>query len=123
MKAKRYQIFLDDKIIGTTELESADASMGVVFGKIHFVNRNIGYDFFRNYCLNLNVELTADYPEVKILSTRTIKSLIVRSEEGIEIIGTGNQISGMDGDGFEIAIEGVAYPFFYQEFPHHCLPK
>ncbi len=31
----------------------------------------------------------------------------------------GNQISGVDGEEFEIAIEGVPYPFFEEEFPHH----
>ena len=25
----------------------------------------------------------------------------------------------MDGDEFEITLEGVAYPFFEEEFPHH----
>ncbi len=34
MKEKRYDILLDNKKIGTTELEKADAPMGVVFGII-----------------------------------------------------------------------------------------
>ena len=60
-----------------------------------------------------------DYPEDKLISTRTIDSLIIRNEQGIEIKGMGNQISGMDSEGFEISIEGIAYPFYEEEFPHH----
>lgn len=48
MTTKRYDIFLDDKIIGTTELEKADAPMGVVFGRINFANIVVDYDFIKN---------------------------------------------------------------------------
>lgn len=119
MTTIRYDIFLDDLIIGTTELEKADAPMGVVFGQIQFNNIISGYDFFKKYCLENNIELADDYPEDKLISTRTIDNLKVINENGVEIKGLGNQISGMDGDEFEITIEGVAYPFFEDEFPHH----
>ena len=119
MKTKWYNIFLDDKIIGRTELEKADAPMGVVFGQILFINSNFGYDFLKTYCHNHNIELANDYPEDKFLSTRTIQNLLVKNERGIEIVSLGNQINGMDGDTFEITLEGVAYPFFEEEFPHH----
>ena len=55
----------------------------------------------------------------KLISTRTIKKLVIRNENGVEIVGLGNQISGMDGNEFEITLEGVAYPFFEEEFSHH----
>ena len=55
MTKKRYDIFLDDKIIGTTELEKADAPMDVVFGQIQFNNIISGYDFFKKYCLENNL--------------------------------------------------------------------
>jgi len=119
MTTKRYDIFLDDKIIGTTELEKADAPMGVVFGRINFANIVVDYDFIKKYCLENNIELANDYPEDKLIFTRTIESLKVRNENGIEIKGLGNQISGMNGDEFEITLEGVSYPFFEDEFPHH----
>ncbi|QEH41921.1 hypothetical protein [Chitinophaga sp. XS-30] len=119
MTTKRYGIFLDDKIIGTTELEKADVPMGVVFGLVHFTNIISGYDFFKKYCLEKKLELADDYPEDKLISIRTIENLKVRNENGIEIKGLGNQISGMDGNEFEITLEGVAYPFFEEEFPHH----
>ncbi len=116
---KFYDILLENKKIGTTELENADASMGVVFGKIYFINIISGYDFFRNYCIINNVELVADYPDEKLISTRTIENLVVRNQNGIEIKALGNQISGMDSDEFEINLEGVHYPLFEKEFPHH----
>lgn len=119
MTTKRYDIFLDDKIIGTTELEKADAPMGVVFGHIQFNNIISGYDFIKKYCLENNIELAEDYPEDKLILTRTIENLKVINENGIEIKGIGNQISGMDGDEFEIILEGVPYPFFEEEFPQH----
>jgi hypothetical protein len=72
MTTIRYDIFLDDLIIGTTELEKADAPMGVVFGQIQFNNIISGYDFFKKYCLENNIELADDYPEDKLISTRTI---------------------------------------------------
>jgi hypothetical protein len=119
MTTKRYDIFLDGKIIGTTELEKADAPMGVVFERINFANIVVDYDFIKQYCLENNIGLADDYLEDKLIFTRTIESLKVRNENGIEIKGLGNQISGMNGDEFEITLEGVSYPFFEDEFPHH----
>lgn len=119
MPTKRYDIFLDDKIIGTTDFEKADAPMGTVFGQIHFTSNTSCYDFIRKYLLENNIELVADYPEEKLIISRTIKNLIVRNVNGVEIKCQGNQISGMNGDTFDITLEGVAYPFFEEEFPHH----
>ncbi|MES2616710.1 MAG: hypothetical protein V4613_02465 [Bacteroidota bacterium] len=119
MKKKIYDILLDDQKIGTTELEKADAPMGVVFGIIHFITITSGYDFFQSYCTKNNIELVTDFPEQKLLFTENINSLVVKNEQGIEIKGMGNQISGMDSNEFEITIEGVPYPFFEEEFPHH----
>jgi hypothetical protein len=119
MKNKEYHILLDNLPIGITKLEKADAPMGVVFGIIEFKNQNIGYDFIKDYCKSLNIEIADDYPEDKLISTMTIDSLTVKNENGIEIKGMGNQISGMDSDGFEITILGIPYPFYEEEFPHH----
>ena len=119
MTIKQYDIFLDNKIIGTTKLEKADASMGVVFGRINFANIVVDYDFIKKYCLENDIELAIDYPEDKLISTRTMQNIKVRNKSGIEIISAGNQISGMDSDEFEITLEGVPYPFFKEEFPHH----
>jgi hypothetical protein len=114
-----YNVFLDKKIIGTTQLEKADAPMGMVFGIIRFSDKNIGYDFIKEYCTRNGIELTNDYPEDKLISTRTIIGLTIMNENGIEIKGEGNQITGMDGDEYEIHIEGIPYPFYEKEFPNH----
>lgn len=114
-----YIIYLDKIKLGTTLFEKADAPMGVVFGKIKFDKINIGYQFIKDYCLSNNIELTYDCPNDQVLSTRTITSLKVINEYGVEIKGVGNQITGMDNDGFEISIEGIPYPFYEKEFSHH----
>lgn len=49
MTIKRYDVFLDNKKIGATELEKADAPMGVVFGRVTFNNIISGYDFLKTY--------------------------------------------------------------------------
>ena len=119
MTMKFYNIYLDGKLIGTTELDKADVPMGVVFGLINFTDNNLDYKFFNKYCFENNIELAYDYPEDKLIATRTIAGLKITNENGIEVKGLGNQISGMDGDEFEVILEGVPYPFFEEEFPHH----
>lgn len=116
---KEYTIFLGNDKLGTTQLEKADAPMGVVFGVISFTKMNIGYDFLKEYCKSNGIELATDYPEDKLISTRTIEQLTVKNDLGIEIKGLGNQISGMDSDVFEITLEGIPYPFYKKEFPNH----
>jgi hypothetical protein len=115
---KRYHIFLENRKIGTTKFEKADAPMGVVFGKIDFIGIESGYAFFKAYCLKNNIEIS-DIPEENIISTYTIEELKVFSEDKNEITGLGNSISGMDADEFEITIVGISYPFYEIEFPNH----
>lgn len=112
-------IFLDNIKIGTTRFEKADAPMGVVFGLIDFIDFKMGYDFIKDYCIKKQIDLVSDYPEVKLISTRTIEGLKVVNNAGVEIKGLGNQIDGMDSEGFEISIEGIPYPFYGEEFPNH----
>lgn len=116
---KSYNIFLDNELIGTTGLENADAPLGVVFGTITFSDEVIGYDFIKEYCEEKKIELVNDDPEDKIISTRTLPGITVVNDKGVEIKGTGNQITGMDGDQYEIYIEGITYPFYEEEFPQH----
>lgn len=119
MTTRYYDIFLDDKLIGTTELEKADAPMGVVFGNIIFDNIISGYDFLKTYCLTNNIEITTDFPNDKLIATADIPKLKVTNPNGIEIKGQGANINGMDNDIFEITLLGIPYPFFEEEFPHH----
>jgi hypothetical protein len=113
-----YNILLEDKLIGTTLFEKADASMGVVFGQIKFIDISKPYDFIKSYCKTKGIDFE-DYPSDKVISTRTIPTLKVTNDKGQEIKGLGNQISGMESDTFELSIEGIPYPFYGDEFPHH----
>ncbi len=119
MTTKRYDIFLDDKIIGTTELEKADVSMGVIFGNINFYDVLSNYDFIKTYCLTNGIEIITDYPEDRLIATSDIPTLKIINSNGIKIKGKGANINGLDSDGFEVTILGVSYPFFEEEFPHH----
>ena len=118
MPNRLYDIFLDRKKIGSTQLEKADAPMGVVFGQINFTDKNLGYNFFKNYCLKNTIKFI-DYPENKLIQTMEIPNLKVIDQNGIEITGQSANISGMDSDIFEITIIGIPYPFYEEEFPHH----
>jgi hypothetical protein len=119
MTKKRYDILLNDKTIGTTELEKADAQIGVIFGHITFNKIVSGYEFLKTYCLTNNIEIISDYPDDRLIATADIPKLKVVNANGIEIKGQGTNIQGMDNDYFEITILGVRYPFFEEEFPSH----
>jgi hypothetical protein len=113
-----YNILLGDKLIGTTTFEKADAPMGVVFGQIKFLDIDSPYDFLKYYCEKNNIQFD-DFQNDKGISTRTIPTLKITNYKGQEITGLGNQISGMDSDSYELTIEGISYPFYGDEFPHH----
>lgn len=119
MVNKQYNLLLDDNIIGTTELEKADVSMGVVFGTIRFNHIVSGYDFLKTYCSTNNIDIICDDPEDKVIETGDIPNLKVVNPSGIEIKGEGTSISGMDNANFEITILGIPYSYFEEEFPHH----
>ncbi len=116
---KTYDILLDENKIGTTELEKADAPMGVVFGKVMFDSIVSGYDFFKAYCESNNVKIITDYSDDKLIVTSDIPTLKVLDQNGNEIKGQGINIEGMDSDIFDITILGISYPFYEEEFPHH----
>lgn len=116
---KTYRIYLNEILIGNSNLEKADAPMGVVFGELIFTDLKLGYDFLKEYCGNNQIELASDYPEDKMISTMDIPELKITTDNGIEIKGVGNQITGMDNEEYEISIFGIPYPFYEEEFPHH----
>jgi len=116
---KLYDILLDNEKIGTTELEKADAAMGVIFGRINFVDIKSGYDFFKDYCLKNTIDIITEYEEEKLISTANIPHLVVTDENGTEIKGLASNIEGMDSDIFEVIISGIPYPYFEEKFPHH----
>ena len=78
-----YDIFLDGNKIGTTELEKADAPMGVAFGQIKFVEIISGYEFFKQYCLKHKIKFT-DYPEDKLIITGNIPNVKVINKKELK---------------------------------------
>ena len=70
---KTYLIKFNNQTIGTTNLEKADAPMGVVFGKIKSLNKQFNYDFLKSLCHKNNVQLAYDHPEDKLIATSTIE--------------------------------------------------
>lgn len=117
---KIYKIFLDGKEIGTSELEKADAPMGVAFGLIEFNGIESPYEFFKEYCLKKNIVINTDDPEFEFIDTQVMSELKVFRQDGMEIQGVaGNTIKGMKDEGYEISILGIPYPFYKEEFPNH----
>lgn len=117
---KEYFLKLGEKDIGKTKLEYADPAMGVVSGKINFINSISGFELFKNFCENKSNVNEIDEKH-KFIDTQVIEDLKVFDEEGNEVKGVGNYITGMDSDGFEISIIGIPYPYYEQEFPHHVI--
>ena len=93
--------------------------MGVAFGELKFVEQRSGYHFIKDYCQKNQIKLVADFPEDKMISTMTIPELKVCDDNGVEIEGIANQITGLDSEEYEISIFGIPYPFYEEEFPHH----
>jgi hypothetical protein len=119
MSTKLYDIFLGDKIIGTTEFEKADAPMGVVFGRINLDNISSGYEFFKSYCTKNGIDIITDNPEQRLIATSDIRGMKILNPNGVEIKGQATSIDGMDEDVFEITVFGLPYPFYQEEFPLH----
>jgi len=113
-----YILFLDQKRIGITKLDKADAPMGVVFGKIFFDDPTIGYDYIKDYCLNNDVYFSSD-DEDRSISTYNIPRLVVVNKDGVAIKGQSTFVDGMELYEFIINIVGIPYPFYEEEFPHH----
>lgn len=116
--SKIYKIFLNGIELGTSKLEKGDVPMGVVFGKLDFIDENYGYNQIKDYCKTNEIKLVMDYPEDRMISTMTLDELEVINENGIKIKGDGNQITGMDSEEYEISIFGIPYPFYETEFPN-----
>ncbi|MEL0457625.1 hypothetical protein WJN01_15420 [Flavobacteriaceae bacterium SZ-1-7] len=118
--SKLYNITLSGTLIGTSDLEKADAPMGVAFGLIEFNGIESPYEFFKEYCLKNNIVINTDDPEFEFIDTQVISELKVFRQDGMEIKGVaGNAITGMKDEGYEISILGIPYPFYEEEFPHH----
>lgn len=121
MTEKVYKILLGNRVIGTTKLEFGDPPMGVVFGKINFAESDMGYDFVKQYCIDNSIEIQMDYSIDKLISTGRMEELKIYNSENIEISGLGNNIDGMDSEGYTVTILGLDSEIYKREFPEHIV--
>lgn len=116
-----YQVVLEGKAIGETQLEIADPPMGVVGGKVLFSIPDSPYTFFKNYCMNHGIEINEHEETSEFISTQNIPELKVYRSDCIEIAAlVGASILGFRDDGYHVTILVIPYPFYAEEFPHHC---
>ncbi|MGV0921589.1 hypothetical protein ACTS94_14720 [Empedobacter falsenii] len=122
--ATTFTIKLEEQIIGTTEFEFADVPMGVVYGKINFINIESPYLLFKNYCLANNIEIYSDVIDIKLIDTAIIPNLkIYYNNFQDELKGWESSISGLeisdDGIEFEITLYGLESETMSTLFKHH----
>ncbi|HEY8991449.1 MAG TPA: hypothetical protein VIM46_05705 [Luteolibacter sp.] len=115
-----YRLLLDGNEIGTTALESGDPPMGIVCGKISFHVAESPYRLILDHCLTHKIIVNGNEPEHEFIDTQIIPSLQVFRKDGLEIAGQGCCVAGFKEEGYEITILGVPYPFYGEEFLHHC---
>ncbi|PHQ28505.1 hypothetical protein CJ305_14525 [Leeuwenhoekiella nanhaiensis] len=112
-------MYLDATKIGTTRFEYADVPMGVLNGKINFLNIESPYALFRNHCKRHKVQINEDEPMYKFIDTIVIHQLKVYFENGIELTGWGAAITGMDSEEYEIQFGGISPELMQREFKHY----
>jgi hypothetical protein len=100
-----YRIELNGKVIGETQLESADPPMGVVRGKMTFKIEDDPYLLIKTHCQIHGIHINQDEEELGLIDTQNIASLKVFRIDGVEITDvTGASISGFRDDGYEITL-------------------
>ena len=119
-----FTIKLEEQIIGTTDFEFADIPMGVVYGKINFINIESPYLLFKNYCLANNIQINYDSETEKLIDTFIIPNLkVYYNDFQDELKGWGSSISGLeisdDGIEFDITSYGLESETMSTLFEHH----
>ena len=114
---KEYKIFLDDILIGTTNFEFADVPMGVVYGKVNFIDIENPYLFIKNYYLKNKTNFEHDDCE-EFLTSQIQRFIKVYKDNNEELIGWGAYLSGLKDD-FQIDFMGIKSDLMLAEFPHH----
>lgn len=89
-------------------------------GKIIFDEVVSPYQLFSKYCKENDIPVNEDDPKQEAIFTQSIDELKVFTEDGIEVKGIGATLYGFKYEGYYIAVFGIAYPFYGEEFPHHC---
>lgn len=122
--ATTFTIKLEEQIIGTTEFEFADVPMGVVYGKINFIDIESPYLLFKNYCLTDNIHINYDSEKERLIDTAIIPNLrIYYNDFKEELKSWGSSISGIeisdDVFEFEITLYGLESETMSTLFKHH----
>lgn len=105
-----FTIKLEEQIIGTTDFEFADVPMGVVYGKINFINIESPYLLFKNYCLANNIQINYDSETEKLIDTFIIPNLkVYYNDFQDELKGWGSSISGLEISDDEIEFNITSY--------------
>ena len=122
--ATTFTIKLEEQIIGTTEFEFADVPMGVVYGKINFIDIESPYLLFKNYCLANNIHINYDSEKERLIDTAIIPNLrIYYNDFKEELKSWGSSISGIeisdDVFEFEITSYGLESETMSTLFKHH----
>lgn len=112
---KEYKIFLDDVLIGTTNFEFADVPMGVVYGKVNFIDFKNPYFFFKKYCDTNNIDYHFIDDE-KYIQTFELK--LIKISNNSDFIRNGASFCGFNED-FQIEMYNISSKIMKSEFLHH----
>ena len=112
---KEYKIFLDDILIGTTNFEFADVPMGVVFGKVNFIDIENPYFFFKKYCDTNDIDYHFIDDE-KYIQTFELK--LIKISNNSDFIRNGASFCGFNED-FQIEMYNISSKIMKSEFLHH----
>ena len=112
---KEYKIFLDDVLIGTTNFEFADVPMGVVNGKVNFIDFKNPYFFFKKYCDSNDIDYHFIDDE-KYIHTFELK--LIKISNNSDFIRNGASFCGFNED-FQIEMYNISSEIMKSEFLHH----
>ena len=112
---KEYKIFLDEILIGTTNFEFADVPMGVVYGKVNFIDFKNPYFFFKKYCDTNDIDYHFIDDE-KYIQTFELK--LIKISNNSDFIRNGASFCGFNED-FQIEMYNISSKIMKSEFLHH----
>ena len=112
---KEYKIFLDDVLIGTTNFEFADVPMGVVYGKVNFIDFKNPYFFFKKYCDKNDIDYQFIDDEKHI---QTFELKLIKISNNSDFIRNGASFCGFNED-FQIEMYNISSKIMKSEFLHH----